>query len=114
MDNDDLCIRCDGDKNINGFACKGRNQKICRKCHNEQCRQYKKNNRDKISAYNKSYKLKHVEETKVYNAKYDKENRATLRIKRGAYRKNRLKTDPNFKMACALRTHWQNYETNRL
>jgi hypothetical protein len=103
MNIDHICIRCNGDKNINGFACKGRNPKVCRKCHNEDCKRYKRNNRDKVSEYNKKYKKEHVEEIKEYNANYDKENRETLRVKRHEYSKNRLKTDPEFKLICNLR-----------
>jgi hypothetical protein len=91
MNSDNICIRCNGDKNINGFACKGRNPKVCRKCNNEDCKRYKQNNRDKVAAYNKIYKQEHAEEISVYNAKYDKENRETLRVTRGKYRSNRLK-----------------------
>ena len=50
MNINDLCIRCNGDKNINGFSCKGRNPKICRKCHNEGSPNYKGFNYKEYSA----------------------------------------------------------------
>jgi hypothetical protein len=104
MNTDNICTECNGDKNINGFS---RTKSICKNCYNirqrQYCKKYKRNNKEKISEYNKTYKQEHSEEISEYNSKYDKENRETLRVTRGVYRTNRLKTDPNFKMACTLR-----------
>ncbi len=104
MNTDHICVECNGDKNINGFS---RTKSICKKCYSirqrRYCKKYKSNKKECISEYNKKYKKENAEKISEYNAKYDKENRETLRIKRWAYSKNRLKTDPGFKLASTLR-----------
>jgi hypothetical protein len=85
---------------MNGFIKK---RLICRKCVNEVSKLYKKNNKERIFAYNKEYKLIHVDEISEYNARYDKENRTEIQARQTIYQKERRKTDPEFKMAGVLR-----------
>ena len=101
---DTTCKKCNGDKNVNGFVKK---RAICLMCYRieqrEHCKRYKRNNKEKISAYNKIYKKEHVEEISEYNSKYDKENREAIQKRQTIYQRDRLKTDPKFKMATTLR-----------
>jgi hypothetical protein len=85
---------------MNGFIKK---RLICRKCVNEVSKLYKKNNKERIFAYDKEYKLIHVDEISEYNARYDKENRTEIQARQTIYQKERRKTDPEFKMAGVLR-----------
>jgi hypothetical protein len=75
------CRNCDGtDFYANGG---------CKPCSRNKCKEYKLNNKKKISAYNKVYKSAHKLNTRAYNR---------------VYFSNRKKVDPNYKMKATLRT----------
>lgn len=97
---EDLCVKCNGDRNINGFV---KNRKKCKKCCNEQSRLYKQCHKKEISDYNKKYKSEHKEDIKTYNAKYNIENRETIQKRHTPYLINRRKTCPQYKISVVLR-----------
>ena len=78
-------------------------------------KRYYLKNKDKLSVYNKEWRLKNIEEQKAYNIKYYLENKDRLNAYHVEYRKRpeykkkfneyyknwtnkRLKTDPHFKL----------------
>jgi hypothetical protein len=61
---------------------------------------YKDKNKDKLSQYHKEYRDSHKEERRVY----EKNNRISINITAGEYRKKRMQEDPQFKLACNLRS----------
>ncbi len=97
---ENICTRCNGDKNTNGTI-KGRT--YCRLCAREMCRLYKQKNKEKIKEYNKKYKLQHKDEISEYNKNYNKENRKEIQKRHTEYLKNRRKTNKNYKIAVVLR-----------
>lgn len=97
---ENICSRCNGDKNINGFVKK---KLYCKKCANEYCRQYKMKNKEKIAEYNKKYKSVHVNEIKNYNADYNKKNRNVIQERHTAYLREKRKNDPEYKISTSLR-----------
>jgi hypothetical protein len=83
-------------------------KKYCDSCKLEKrrkdCRYYKAQNREKISAYNHEWKMTHKSEVSDYNKQYEEKNKETLRPKKTAYHKARLTYDPVFKAAHTLRS----------
>jgi len=75
----------------------------CKPCGREMCRDYKRRNKDKISAYNKKYKKENKEIISKYNREYSLKNRKTIQKRHSAYLKNRKKTNPVYKMSLTLR-----------
>ena len=97
---DNICTKCQGDKNINGVV-KGR--RYCRLCARLMCKLYKQRNKEKVSEYNKNYKLQHKKEISEYNKQYNIDNRNQIQKRHTKYLKDRRKTDLSYKMAIVLR-----------
>lgn len=96
--NTKICSRCHKRKNKNEF----KQKTYCNACQRQMCRNYKANNRDKISAYNKIYKKAHKQDIKEYNKKYNKENRQAIQARQT--RNQRVyRTIPQYKIALRLR-----------
>lgn len=94
------CSRC-GETKKEEECIKGK--KICRDCNKIACKEYKKKNKGKISAYNKTYKSGHKEETKQYNHDYNLAHRDEIQTRQTKYQAERKKKDPAFKLAGVLR-----------
>lgn len=97
------CVSCEEWKPIEDFLINNKGRK-CRICVNMRCREYKKNNREKISSYNKKYKSSFKEDIKEYNRKYNIENREAIQKRQTAQHKTRRYEDPTYKLSCTLRT----------
>lgn len=95
------CSKCKDIKSIDNFSFK---KNYCRTCGNLMSRNYKQQNKEKISAYNKEYKTSHKKEISEYNKKYDNANRTGIQKRQSANQYNRRKTDINFKMSGTLRS----------
>lgn len=96
------CNKCHEWKEESKFS-KSQKRLACKECLNKECREYKRRNKAKISAYNKKYKAKHREEIKEYNRQYSLDNRKTIQKCHTMYLRNRRKTNPEYKMSCVLR-----------
>lgn len=81
----ETCIKCGN----NDFYILGNGKRKCRPCSKNNCKNYKKENKDMISKYNSEYKADHKMETRIYNRNYTK---------------NRKKNDIIFKIKTTLRT----------
>lgn len=110
MTNQDICPKCGGDKNINGFSNK---KKTCKKCISEYNKQYGKENprKEKKAECNKKYreenKQKIKESKSKYNVKYNpmyyQKNKDKINARRRIYTKKRRENDPVFKLRQTLR-----------
>lgn len=67
-----ICKKCQTTKDETLFV-KGKN--YCKECNKIMCKEYKLNNKEKISEYNKSYKNEHKEEIAAYNSDYHQEHK---------------------------------------
>jgi hypothetical protein len=100
------CTKCKEVKPLDDFYKIKKGAKIrsfCKKCDNKMSKAYKDRSKTHISSYNKQYKSERKTEISTYNKKYNVENRATIQKRQTAHAQNRLKIDPNFKMAKTLR-----------
>mgnify|MGYP000159160030 CR=1 FL=1 len=77
----------------------------CRPCGNQMSRDYKRRNKDKISAYNKKYKETNREDIREYNKKYNLENRESIQKRQNKQHKERRKYDDVFYFSHKLRTN---------
>ncbi len=92
-----VCKKCGAEKalNVENFAQyknsarQLRYRPECRECSKSMCKNYKANNRQKISDYNKAYKADHQEETREYNQRYFRD---------------RKEVDPEFRIKCRNRS----------
>ncbi len=87
--------------------------KMCLVCSKnkqlERCRQYKQKNKEKISEYNKDYKQKNKEKVCDYNKKYNVENRAKIQKRQTEQKKERRKTDTQYKLSIVLRNRFRKF-----
>lgn len=95
-----ICKRCNEEKDISDFPY---GKSYCKPCQNWFCREYKRKNREKISAYNKQYKAQHKEDISAYNSRYNKENRNDIQKRQTKQHKERRSNDENYKIACRIR-----------
>lgn len=100
-----VCSKCGIEKQNTEFPI---GKAYCRACGREMCKSYKQRNKGHISEYNKKYKGDHKEEVKEYNHDYNLEHREEIQKRQTIYQCERKKTDPQFKMACDLRTKLSN------
>ncbi len=105
-----ICKRCDEEKNISEFPHK---KNYCRLCQNWFCRDYKRRNREKISAYNKEYKGDHKDEICDYNADYSIKNRDQIQKRQTAQHRERKLVDKNYDLACKYRTYLNSFLKNK-
>jgi hypothetical protein len=81
-------------KICNGFLCKGveksidefglsngKHKYICRKCHNEGSKIYRKNNKEKICRSQKLYRINNIEKLKLKSKKYNTENSEKIKLR---------------------------------
>ena len=84
---------------------------MCDECfkakRREQCREYKKRNKDKIAEYNKKYKLNNKESISVYNKEYNIKNRKTIQERKTKQEKKRRHTDPAFKLSFIVKNRFK-------
>ncbi len=99
-ENNDICPCCGKNKNETGFIKKRRS---CRLCINKKMQEYKRQNKEKISEYNKKYKNDHVDDIKEYNANYNIKNRKTIQKRHTAYLREKRKNDPQYKLGTTIR-----------
>lgn len=120
------CRECKKKKDRDGYL-KNRNKKLKNsnsyyQFNRERILQEK--NKDKISLYNKTYKKEKTEEIKIYNKNYRESHRDTISEQRKKYRlenhdkireytRNRLKTDPLFKLSKKLRNRIRDFLKDR-
>lgn len=72
------CITCQNNKLLTEFYFKksiGYYSSKCKECEKNFAKQYRANNKNKVSLYNKNYKEENKEILVVYNKKYYQENR---------------------------------------
>jgi hypothetical protein len=106
VDTKNICSKCGGDKNVNGFAKTGLQCLIClRTRQRESCKRYKRNNREHVSEYNKKYKQENPQNE--YNAEYFQKNKKELQEKRRPYFADRRKNDPQYKLRMTLKNRIQ-------
>ncbi len=81
--------------------------KLCDVCSRkkqlQRCRNYKKNNKEDISKYNKQYKSVNKEMVSEYNRTYNLEHREEIQKRQTAQHRKRRETDIQFKMSKKLR-----------
>lgn len=96
---------------VNTFE-KYKMRKYCDDCkvlkNRERCKDYKRNNKEKISEYNVTYKGEHKEETKEYNKNYNIENRESIQQRQNIQHKERRQTDPVYKFCETIRSRIRN------
>jgi hypothetical protein len=80
-----------------------KNRNLCKKCSRQICKDYKAKNKDLISEYNRKYKQENKSDIAKYNHTYHERNKETILQRHNIYYKNRLKTDPQFKLAHTCR-----------
>lgn len=88
-------------------------QECCLERQRERCRRYKRNNRDKISDYNKKYKSEFKEQISEYNRVYNINNRETIQKRQNVQHRERRKTDMNYKMSVVLRSRLRKFYTGK-
>lgn len=80
----------------------GKLRSHCKKCRNKSQKLFRENNTEYYSAYSKQYQKKHKEYMREYGIIYRAKNKDKIREKsrdrKREYAKNRLKTDPAFKL----------------
>lgn len=90
----------------------------CSPCNKIRCREYYLNNKNSKLNKQSKYDNSHKEERKLYMAQYKESNKAELSLKRKDYNsknkkraseyvKHKRKTNPSFKITCALRRRLQ-------
>lgn len=98
-----ICNRCKKEKPISEYGVK---RSYCKECGREMVRNYKANNKEKMSEYNKQYKQEHKEELSEYNSNYHQEHkersyeRHAINVKKY---KEKKKTDEEFKKMDRIR-----------
>jgi hypothetical protein len=76
------------------------------------CRNYKNNNKEKVSNYNKQYKSENKDIVKQYNHEYNIANRKIIQTRQTKQHKIRRHTDPNYKMTIVLRNRLAKFVNN--
>jgi hypothetical protein len=107
-------------KNCNQiFQAENKRFKICAPCKKsksiQSCRNYKKNNPEKISEYNKIYKSENKKYISDYNSKYNKENREKIQARQTEQHRERRHNDSKYKITIVLRNRFRKfykYKTN--
>jgi hypothetical protein len=95
------CVKCDEIKVLGRFRHKRRK---CIECERQQCREYKRKNKEKIAEYNSAYKQEHKQDVLEYQRQYWKDHKHELMPKANKRLKKRRKTDKNFQLSTNLRT----------
>lgn len=97
------CTKCKKEKELSEFTKEKKGKygvrSKCKECANKYTREYKKNNREKISEGNKKYRKRNHKKVKEYNKQYNKDNSS----KRNKIYRDRSKRDPLFKMVNNIR-----------
>ena len=99
------CTKCKQTKELTEFYKhpRGRNglQSRCKVCHNARAKKWKQNNREKYNARQRKYKQNNPEKRRASQRKYTQspENKK----KRNARHRERIKTDPQYRLARNLR-----------
>lgn len=74
----------------------------CKKCRNEKQKLFYRNNFEYYQSYSRKYQIEHKEQAreygKIYRSKNKERIRETSRKRKREYFRNRLKTDPAFKL----------------
>ncbi len=105
-----LCSKCKIEKNIEDFC---PNKTYCKECNRAICKEYKKNNREKIQEYNKNYKEKNKAAIKDKNKIYYETNRKKIQEKSTKYLRERKIKDINFKITTILRSRLKKVVKNK-
>jgi hypothetical protein len=89
------CTKCKIEKDLSEFT-KDKNSKDklsywCKNCFNHNNKNYRKNNKDKLSELNKNYRELHQEDFKCYKKNWYLKNRIRLNIKSSKYYQNNKK-----------------------
>ena len=97
----------------NNFEAPNRRNKKCPTClkisSKLRSQNYKKNNKEKVSLYNKEYKANSRDEIKEYNRVYNIQNRLEIQTRQTRTHKERRKTDMNYKMSIVLRNRLKKF-----
>lgn len=92
------CSKCKETKELVDFYAAYQKKSYCKACGRQMCKNYKANNKAKVSAYNEIYKASHKEEVSTYNHFYHKENKKDIQARRINYSKK----NPAFRMRLSL------------
>jgi hypothetical protein len=96
MEINKYCIKCNIELNVENKINK---RNLCKSCNKIICKEYKHNNKEKISEYNKTYKENNKEVIAEYNKEYHKKNLKTIQSRHNINSKIRRNKDPGFKLA---------------
>ena len=91
----------------------GAKKRRCADCNiiikRKRCVDYKKNNKNMISSYNKIYKEENAEDISLYNHNYNINNREEIQTRQTRQHAERLRIDPVYKLATQSRSKLCNY-----
>jgi hypothetical protein len=91
---------CSQIKDIDQFHSKGNGgtASLCKDCENARARQWKKDHKVEVAAYNKIYKADHKEEVAVYNKQYKTDNREAVNIQKAKHEREKRAENPSLKL----------------
>lgn len=76
-----------------------KNRNLCKSCSSIITKNYKMNNKEKISEYNKKYKSEHKEDISDYNKNYNISNRDQIQKKQTLNNKLRREVDHSYRIS---------------
>jgi hypothetical protein len=112
------CSMCLEEKSVDDFyvvKATGKLRSNCKLCCNATCRRYKRNNKDKIKAYNKRYKEENKEAIRKQVKEYHQtdEYKEKRKARRNKKRRNVPKENINHRMEVAIRQSLQDSKNGR-
>ena len=87
--------------------------KMCSICSRQKklsrCKQYKAQNKEHVSTYNKNWKGENKEHISIYNKEYNVENRDKIQVRQTKQHRERRKVDMKYKMSITIRNRLQKF-----
>jgi hypothetical protein len=97
------CSKCKEEKKLTEFS-KDKRKKDGLRYNCKSClKEYRQANKEKRKEYDKEYYQANKKRLNKRNKEYNKANKEKINQYKKEYKKNRIKTDPLFKMICNLR-----------